>query len=172
MTLSRRLLLQTPVAVTAGGAAAGAARVSPAAAGPGECLPTLVAFVDTLLPAHAGSPAASALEVPHRLLQEAARQRRRLRLLYAGCRWLDGVADAAAGTAFAGLDEARREAIVAAAQGASPRSVQAQFFGYVHRQAMTLFYTRRESWPALDYPGPPQPAGFLDFQGAPRTGRG
>ena len=175
MTVSRRLLLQTPVVVTASGTVspcARAAREAPAAADLEDCLPTLSTFVDTLLPAHGASPAASALEVPGRLLLEAVRQRRYLSLLHAGCRWLDGTAEAAAGVPFAGLDEARREVIVASAERASPRSVQAQFFSYVYRHAVTLFYTRKESWPALDYSGPPQPVGFPDFQRAPRTGRG
>jgi hypothetical protein len=35
---------------------------------------------------------------------------------------------------------------------------------------MELFYAHPRAWPALEYPGPPQPVGFPDHDRPPRQG--
>lgn len=174
MTVSRRtLLLHIPV-VFAGSIAvpgANATQLLPVpAAGPelAVCAPTLTAFIDTLLPAHGASPAASELGVARHMLAAASRQESYARLMRSGCAWLDAAARAAGGARFAALDEAAREAIVSAAEQDRSGGAITQFFFNAHRHAMELFYSHPRAWPALDYPGPPQPAGFLDHDRPPR----
>jgi hypothetical protein len=175
MTVSRRTLLLHIPAVLAGPIAvrgANASQLLPVpAAGPDltACAPTLSAFIDTLLPAHGASPAASELGVAQHMLAAASQQESYARLMHAGCDWLDAAARAASGSAhFAALDEAAREAIVTAAAQERSGAAIAQFFFNAHRHAMELFYSHPKAWPALDYPGPPQPVGFLEHDRPPR----
>jgi len=174
MSVSRRtLLLHIPV-VLAGPLTvrgANAAQLLPVpAAGPelAVCAPTLIAFIDTLLPAHGASPAASELGVAPHMLAAASRQESYARLMQAGCDWLDAAARATGGARFAALDEAAREAIVLAAEQDRGGGAITQFFFNAHRHALELFYSHPKAWPALDYPGPPQPVGFLDHDRPPR----
>lgn len=167
MTVSRRTLMLHIPAVLAGQIAVRGARATPLAPDPSAvpdlaaCAPTLAAFIDTLLPAHGASPAASDLGVAQHMLAAAARQIPYARLMQAGCAWLDEAARAASGAHFADLDAAAREAIVTAAEQDRSGGEMTQFFFSAHRHAMELFYSRPRAWPALDYPGPPQPVGFL-----------
>ena len=176
MTVSRRaLLLHIPV-VLAGPIAARGAGAAPI--GPGSavvpdlaaCAPTLIRFLDTLLPAHGASPAASELGLAQHMLDAASRQLPYARLMYAGCAWLDEAARAGGSTRFADLDEAACEAIVTAAAQERSGGAMTQFFFYAHRHAMELFYAHPRAWPALEYPGPPQPVGFPDHDRPPRQG--
>lgn len=171
MSVSRRtLLLHIPVVLAAPLALPGAhAAPSAAAVDLGPCAPTLVRFVDTLLPAHGASPAASELGIATRLLDEAAGRPRYAQLIAAGCEWLDAAARAAGGVRFAALDEAAREIIVGTAAQQRAGDV-ARFFFHAHRHALELFYSDPRAWPALDYSGPPQPAGFTDHDRPPRPG--
>jgi hypothetical protein len=173
--ISRRSLLRL-CATLAG--SAGVARTRAASIlgpGPGtvdslaRCARTLSAYVDTLLPEEGASPSASALGVPEKMLRVAPRRSRaQARLLQAGCAWLDAAARGAGAQGFAALDEARRVAIVSAAQKARRNSVPAQFFAMTSYYAMSLYYTQPGAWGALAFPGPPQPVGFPDHDRPPR----
>jgi hypothetical protein len=174
MTVSRRtLLLHIPVVLAGPIAARGASATQflPAPTAATElaaCAPTLTAFIDTLLPAHGASPAASELGVARHMLAAASRQEPYARLMQDGCAWLDAAARADGGARFADLDEAVREAIVTAAEQDRSGGAITQFFFNAHRHALELFYSHPKAWPALDYPGPPQPVGFLDHVRPPR----
>ena len=174
MTVSRRTLLLHLPAVLAGPVAMRSANATKLLPVPGAMPelaahgPTLTAFIDTLLPAHGASPAASELGVARHMLAAAARQEPYARLMQAGCDWLDAAARATGGARFADLDETEREAIVTAAEQERSGGAITQFFFNAHRHAMELFYSHPKAWPALDYPGPPQPIGFLDHDRPPR----
>jgi hypothetical protein len=174
MILTRRVLLQTPVILAASEARPAQMLPAPSEEPPalGACAGTLAALADTLLPAEGDSPAASALGIPARMLEVAQRRVGYARLMHAGCRWLDDAARERGAERFTALDEAGRQTVVAAAESADPGSIARTFFSYVHRHAMDLFYSHPDAWRALDYPGPPQPNGFLDYADPPGKGSG
>ncbi len=72
---------------------------------------TLVAFLDTLMPAD-DTPSASDLGVPEKLLTLADNDDRYERLLLNGCLWLENLALKRHDTEFQNLDEPSRVAIV------------------------------------------------------------
>jgi hypothetical protein len=166
--LARRQLLGFVGAAAATALATWRAWAGPIRAGaeasapsPADPLSPLGAWLDTLLPADGASPAASALGCEAALRERAAREPGYLRLLEAGCAWLD----AQAGGRFAALDEAAREAIGARAAAAPARSLPETFFRLTRRDAFEFYYAQPRSWSALGFAGPPQPDGFPDHAG-------
>jgi hypothetical protein len=94
------------------------------------------------------------------------------RLLVLGCAWLNEQAKKRGQQVFEDLDEAARTTIVQIAEQSSERSLPRVFFNAVQHYTFGLYYAHSEAWASLGYPGPPQPAGFLDFAeppGAPRA---
>jgi len=122
----------------------------------------LQAWLDTLLPADEFSPAASELGVDIRIVGKALGNPDYLRLIRAGCRWLDQQAMARGAQPFARLDAPGRENVVRLAEQATMKSIPRMFFEYTRADAFLFFYTQQETWGMLDYPGPPQPRGFMD----------
>jgi hypothetical protein len=129
----------------------------------------LKAWVDTLLPADADSPGAGELEVHSSIADKATSNPKHLKLVRAGCRWLDQQARGHAKAVFAELDEQAREALVRQAENSAPKSLPRVFFQYTREDAFRFYYARPESWAMLDYPGPPQPRGFPDYTQPPRV---
>ena len=125
--------------------------------------PTFVAWLDTLLPGDGASPPASAIGVADTLMVQAQNQGKARPLLSAGVRWLDEAARRQGAARFAELAPSEREGIAAAAEAAAGSSLPARFFRYSRDEAFQVYYADARTWPALGYGGPPQPAGFADF---------
>jgi len=91
-----------------------------------------------------------------------------LKLVRAGCQWLEQQARQRGQPAFAELNEQDRVAVVGLAENATAKSLPRVFFEYTREDAFFFYYGRPESWTMLDYPGPPQPLGFTDFARPPK----
>jgi len=168
MSLSRRcfLLWSCTVGLLGQSQRLLAARVSPASpevdtldSAQSQCLQT---WLDTLLPADEFSPAASELGVSSRVVGKALGNPDYLRLIRAGCRWLDQQALARGVQTFARLGAPGREQVVRLAEQATMKSLPRMFFEHTRADAFQFYYTQPEAWVMLDYPGPPQPRGFMD----------
>jgi hypothetical protein len=122
---------------------------------PGDELPGAVALgIDRRIPAMAEVyPRQELLEL-HRGLAE-------------GAAWLDSQAKAAGVPDFLGLDEARQEAVLLTAVTSNDEDA-ASFVETLRARAFALYYSDPLIVAAFAYAGPPQPAGFPDFQEAPR----
>lgn len=130
-------------------------------------LTALGPYLDILIPRdETGS--ATDLGIHRRLVNQARRDRQRMRLLRGGCKWLDFEARARGAGGFTGLDPAAQEAIVARAAGARDGSLPRAFFDTTRDAAVRAYYAEPAVWGALGYRGPPQPAGYMDHAGPPR----
>ena len=128
----------------------------------------LEAWCDTLLPADEFSPAASELGVASRVVEHALGNPDYLKLIRAGCHWLDRQARTRGGQSFAALDAPDREHVVRLAEQAAVKSLPRVFFERTRDDAFRFYYAQPESWTMLHYPGPPQPAGFMDHTRPPK----
>lgn len=169
MKLSRRHFCGATVAayVTTSVSSAAPRKAAPGVLSRDE-FDAFTAFVDTLIPADRHSPAASALDIPRRMIESNMRQAVYLKLVKLGCRWLDRRARVIGQTSFSTLDDRRREMIVEQASRLTAKGLPKAFFRVVRYNAMVLYYSRAESWPALRYDGPPQPNGFMDYRQPPK----
>lgn len=128
-------------------------------AGQSLCLRT---WIDTLMPADEVSPAASELGVASRVAAKALGNPDYLKLIRAGCRWLDRQARARGRQAFARLEAPDREHVVRLAEQGAAKSLPRVFFERTREDVFLFYYAQPETWVMLDYPGPPQPGGFMD----------
>jgi len=119
---------------------------------------TFVAFCDTLVPADALTPAASALGVPKAILGDVKGHPLGERLLAAGCDWLDGECRGD----FAGAPEAARHAALERMQAMPWESPPGRFFVLMRNTVMADYYVQPLSWRGLALDRPPQPLGFFD----------
>jgi len=119
---------------------------------------TLDAFLDTLLPADAASPAAGAAGVgPEiRAIADGADDPRLKRLLALGTEWLDGL-DA---RPFAALPATVRTRVLAWMEGADRGAVPGRFFLVVRTLAVEIYYARAEAIAGFPISVAPQPAGY------------
>jgi hypothetical protein len=124
-------------------------------------------WIDTLLPADEASPAASELGVTSQVTVKALGNTNYLKLIQAGCRWLDQQARNSGGEAFATLDVDDRERVARLAEQATAKSMPRMFFEHTRQDAFHFYYAQPETWVMLDYPGPPQPRGFMDYSKPP-----
>lgn len=130
--------------------------------------PTLIAFVDTLMPAD-DSPAASEVGVHQQLLNRADGDRRYNRLLLNGCLWLENIALKQYNTEFRSLAEQRRITIVELiATGETPRFARI-FFNRVQDDLFEIYYSQPGSWRGLGIDRPPQPIGYMNYNKPPAT---
>jgi hypothetical protein len=125
-------------------------------------MPALDALVDTLIPADALTPSASALGVGHMLLTQAESDAGFRPWLVEGMKWLDqGVAGS-----FSEIDESARllllERLANSAIGSQPRT----FFELLRARTMTAYYADPRSRVGLAISRPPQPLGYPDFAGS------
>jgi len=119
---------------------------------------TFVAFCDTLVPADALTPSASALGVPKAILADLEGQPHGQRLLGAGCDWLDREC----GGDFAAAPEAMRDAALQNMQAMPWESPAGRFFGVMRNTVMADYYAQPLAWRGLALDRPPQPLGFFD----------
>ncbi|MGZ5155107.1 MAG: gluconate 2-dehydrogenase subunit 3 family protein [Caldimonas sp.] len=152
---ARRLALAAAFACT--DLAALAATPAPAAGGE-RLARTFASFCDTLVPADALTPAASALGVANAILGELRGDELGERLLAAGCAWLD--ADCQGD--FAGAGEAARVAALERMQAMPWESPAGRFFVVMRNTVMADYYVQPAAWRGLALDRPPQPLGFFD----------
>jgi len=124
-------------------------------------------WIETLIPADEVSPAASELGVSSLVTVKAIGNPNYLKLIQAGCRWLDKQARSRGGKNFATIDVADRERVVRLAEQATAKSMPRMFFEHTRQDAFHFYYAQPETWLMLDYPGPPQPQGFMDYTRPP-----
>jgi Gluconate 2-dehydrogenase subunit 3 len=132
---------------------------------------TISAIINRMLPGD-GLPGAVALGIDRRIPAMAeVRPRQQLaelrRVFAEGVAWLDARARASGARDFLDLNEARQEAVLLGAVTSNVEDA-AFFVGTLRDRAFALYYTDPLIVAAFAYAGPPQPAGFPDFQEAPR----
>ena len=129
---------------------------------------TLFAFLDTLIPDDE-TPGALRFGVPADIIRKADNDRDYRRLVKRGCEWLDREAARRFGRpAFSFLGEEDRDSLISEMAVGERNSAHSLFFWLVRRDAFFSYYGKPESWKAIAYKGPPQPAGFTDYYKAPR----
>jgi hypothetical protein len=116
---------------------------------------TLAAYVDTLLPADALTPAASALGVHRELTGIAAADAGLRQLFETGCDWLDR----AAAEAFHNTSPRVRETVVAWMADSDPEQGPRRFYEIVRQRALEAYYSHPAAWGGLPLTAPPQPLG-------------
>jgi len=127
---------------------------------------TLAAYLDTLIPADE-TPSATQLGVTEKILSQAATDSDYLRLLNKACDWLEAQAQQSGAAHFAALSEDQREQVIHLAAAGEGGPLVEMFFDQTLAAAFSYYYADPRSWPALDYAGPPQPRGFMDYTQAP-----
>lgn len=125
---------------------------------------TIAAVLDRMLPGDE-LPGAVALGIDRRIL--AMENIALKQSLSDGVAWLDGRARRKKAADFLALDDAGRDAVLEAAL-ASRAAAAGAISGSLRNLALTLYYTHPTVMAAFAYSGPPQPAGFPDFEDAPR----
>jgi hypothetical protein len=126
-------------------------------------------WINTLMPADEQSLSAVELGVPQRLVDKGASDDGYLKLIVAGCRWLDSEARRRGARDFSGLDTTDREDVASLAERSEADSLPLVFFENTLEDTFHFYYARRESWVMLGYDGPPQPRGFMNYAQPPRT---
>jgi len=128
---------------------------------------TLGAWLDTLLPPDSESPGATDLGI-HTILPQMAQSNSQVTMLLTqGLAWLDQQAAKHESSSFKIAPGKLRDAIAAEAEAGAEDSPQRQFFVYTLNRVYEFYYTNPRSWSALNYRGPPQPGGYLDFTKPP-----
>ena len=151
---ARRLLLAAVALAAADLPALAASPAADAAA----IARTFTVFCDTLVPADALTPAASAFGIADAVRADIAGDRLAERLLAAGCSWLDAACDGDFGRA----DEAARVAACERMQAMPWQSPAGRFFQIMRNTVMAAYYAEPASWRGLALDRPPQPLGFFE----------
>ena len=123
-------------------------------------------FLDTLLPQD-GTPSATQLGVDKEIFERIRHNNRLVKMIVLGCAWLDQQARELGAGEFALLEAPQRESIVGTAEQSASRSLPLVFFSTMQQLAFEHYYAHTESWQGLNYAGPPQPRGFMDFDHPP-----
>jgi NADPH-dependent 2,4-dienoyl-CoA reductase/sulfur reductase-like enzyme len=152
---ARRVALGLAVACTD---LAGLVAEAAPASGGDRTVRTFVAFCDTLVPADALTPSASALGVPKEILGDLQGQPLGERLLAAGCDWLDQECRGD----FAAAPEAMRDAALQKMQAMPWESPAGRFFLVMRNTVMADYYAQPLAWRGLALDRPPQPLGFFE----------
>jgi len=119
---------------------------------------TFTVFCDTLVPADALTPAASAFGIADAIRADITGDRLAERLLAAGCSWLDATC---AGD-FSRADEVARVAACERMQAMPWQSPAGRFFQIMRNTVMAAYYAEPASWRGLALDRPPQPLGFFE----------
>lgn len=129
-------------------------------------LTALGPFLDILIPRdETGS--ATDFGVHRTLIDHARGTPGYMRLLRAGCKWLDFEARRMGATNYAALDAVSQEAVLVKATKASGGTLPRKFFEINRDFAFRAYYADPASWQSAGYRGPPQPDGFMDHSEAP-----
>lgn len=131
-------------------------RAAVPASDPEPLAATLAAYVDTLLPADALTPAASALGVHRAILDDAAGNAFLQRLFEVGSRWLDQAADGP----FRDATPAVRTVVVDWMASAPLQHVPRRFYEILRAQAIERYYSQPAALAGLALTRPPQPLGY------------
>ena len=123
-------------------------------------------FLDTLLPEDE-TPSATQLGVDKEIVERMQNSKRTAKIVVIGCAWLDKKAQELDADEFALLQPSQQESIVTLAEKSKPRSLPLVFFSNTRQLAFQFYYAHPETWQDLNYDGPPQPKGFLDFARPP-----
>jgi Gluconate 2-dehydrogenase subunit 3 len=165
---TRRLVLTALVRLPLiGGLALSGRRVSAARRSPrgkSHTALTIAAVVDHMLPG-GELPGAQTLGIARRIASTPDPDLKRS--FARGVAWLDARARKNGGSNFIALDQAGKEAVLQAALASHADGV-GDFVRELRNLAFTHYYTHPTIMAAFAYSGPPQPAGFPDFQEAPR----
>jgi hypothetical protein len=116
------------------------------------------AFCDTLVPADALTPAASALGVPQTIIDDVGDDAAMQRLVSVACAWLDEQA----GGDFAARDVDAREAIAQRMAELPWNTPPRRFFHLLRNTVLAEYYAQPVAWKGLALDRPPQPLGFFD----------
>lgn len=122
----------------------------------------LRACVDALVPADEHGPGALDLGIDQELIVSARTDARLRRIILRGAETLEP-----GGAAFADLAPEEQIRRLRRAEAAPVGSAPRRLFDHLRATTFERFYARPESWASLGYPGPPQPAGYMDFQQPP-----
>jgi hypothetical protein len=128
--------------------------------------PTLLAFLDTLIPADE-TPSASQLGLETSLIHHAQSIENYMALLTMGCQWLDQQSQASHHVFFWQLAESLRQPIVGLAETSPTGSIPKQLFDHVKSDLFHFYYSHPTILPSLGLLGAPQPFGYLDYAGPP-----
>lgn len=110
--------------------------------------------------------------VPSKLIEFGKLNIEFAELLIAGCKWLDLTAHQNHFDDFSALPENLRVSVVTTAERSDSNSVERQFFEHVRRHAFRFYYAHAEAWEYLNYDGPPQPRGFIEYTQPPHWRQG
>lgn len=127
----------------------------------------LAAWVDTLLPADGAAPGALATGVAERIVVAAQANASYRELLVAGLAWANARAQRSGAASFEALPAAGRASVVAQAEAEPAGSTPRVFFQATLDDTHFHHWADPRSWAELGYPGPPQPAGFMDHAEPP-----
>lgn len=119
---------------------------------------TFTVFADTLVPADALTPSASALGVAAAILDAVRGNSLAERLVGVGCAWLD----TACSGDFSAATEGARVVALERMQTLPWESPAGRFYQVMRNSVMTDYYAQPASWRGLALDRPPQPLGFFD----------
>lgn len=131
-------------------------------------LPTqdLRLLVDTLVPADE-SPGALALGI-HTAVETSIRTHANYQeLLLNGVAWLNRESERRYQARFSELPEESREFLLRVAENSPRNSAQRRLFTVLRNDVIQRYYTHPQAWAQLEYQGPPQPLGFMDYSKRP-----
>ena len=123
-------------------------------------------MVDIFIPDGDG-PGAVQLGVPNNVHAWTGTHPKLTRLLAKTITWLDREAEKLDAKDFSSLNEGDRNALLTRlAQGVEGWEMQ-RYLLRLRAESMTHYYADRRGWAGLDYAGPPQPEGFMDYTQPP-----
>lgn len=120
-------------------------------------------YIDLLVPEDNESPGALSLGIDQLILARCASDHAYRQQLREGLIQLQRLVAARHQHPFALLSNTDAEALISLSEQAKPKRLEHRLFQQLRSDVMTLYYSRPDSWRSLDYAGPPQPAGFLDY---------
>ncbi len=125
-----------------------------------------IAFIDCLIP-QTDTPSASELMVHFEIYRHARGIENYPALLDYGLGWLEKVALQSFQKGFWQLHMAQQVKILSHMEKAQVGSGERVFFDRVLEDCQRFYYAHAGSWKDLNFAGPPQPDGFLDFSQEP-----
>lgn len=125
------------------------------------------AVVDLLIPRD-DMPGAIDLHIDELLLRKAEADRSIGRLIAEACHWLDRQAELRHGRNFRNLPNPERNSVLEAMAAAGRGSIPHNGFWWLREGAMKQYYGQPVTWAPLGFAGPPQPAGFMDYESPPK----
>lgn len=126
----------------------------------------VAAVIDELIPRDE-MPGAIDLRIDEWLIEKAEADRTIGRLVAEACHWLDRQGEMRHGRSFVYLASPERNAVLEAMATAGRGSIPSDGFRWLRDGVMERYYSLPVTWPQLGIAGPPQPAGFMDYDSRP-----